>query len=64
MREQREIKPLLNDITNPEIEYLKEQIRLTNAILRETHNHREFKQNKAHLSKLERKLKLLNGKVK
>lgn len=40
-----------------EIEYLKDQIRLTNAILRETHNPREFKQNKKHLERLERKLR-------
>lgn len=40
-----------------EYEYLKEQIRLTNAILRETHNPREFKQNKKYLERLERKLR-------
>ena len=39
------------------IEYLKDQIRLTNAILRETHNPREFKQNKRYLERLERKLR-------
>ena len=45
-----------------EIEYLKDQIRLTNAILRETHNPREFKQNKKYLERLERRLRQLNGK--
>lgn len=40
-----------------EIEYLKEQIRLTNAIIREAHNPREFRQNKKYLERLERKLR-------
>ena len=51
-REQREIKPLLNEPTN----YIKEEIRRVNAILRETHNPHEYKQNKRYLERLERKL--------
>ena len=51
-----EIEPMTN------IEYLKDQIRLTNAILSETHNPREVKQNKKHLERLERRLRQLNGK--
>ena len=47
-----------------EIEYLKDQIRLTNAILRETHNPREFKQNKKHLERLERKLRKWESSLK
>jgi len=40
-----------------ELEYLKAEIRRVNEILRETHNPREFKQNKKYLERLERKLK-------
>lgn len=36
---------------------LKTEIRRINKVLRETHNPREFKQNKKHLERLERKLK-------
>ena len=38
-------------------EELKAEIRRVNQVLRETHNPREFKQNKKHLERLERKLK-------
>ena len=37
---------------------LKAEIKRVNAILRETHNPREFKQNKRYLERLERKLRL------
>ena len=40
-----------------EISILKAEIKRVNAILRETHNPREFKQNKAYLKRLERKLR-------
>ena len=39
------------------INQLKAEIKRVNAILRETHNPREFKQNKKHLERLERKLR-------
>lgn len=52
-REQREIKPILNEPTN----YIKAEIRRVNQVLRETHNPHEFKQNKVYLKRLERKLK-------
>ena len=39
------------------INQLKAEIRRVNKILRETHNPREFKQNKKYLERLERKLK-------
>ena len=56
-REQREIKPLLNQPTDFEKEQLKAEIRRVNQVLRETHNPREFKQNKKYLERLERKLR-------
>ena len=37
---------------------LKAEIKRVNALLRETHNPREFKQNKKYLERLERKLRL------
>ena len=43
---------------------LKTEIRRVNAVIRETHNPREFKQNKRYLERLERKLKLLTRKEK
>lgn len=57
-RELREIKPLLNQPTNYELEQLKAEIRRVNALLRETHNPHEYRQNKKHLERLERKLQL------
>ena len=36
---------------------LKAEIRRVNQVLRETHNPREFKQNKKYLERLERKLR-------
>ena len=59
MRTKREIKPLLNqpaDTINGN--ELKAEIKRVNALLRETHNPREFKQNKKYLERLERKLRL------
>ena len=44
------------------VNQLKAEIRRVNQVLRETHNPREFKQNKRHLERLERKLKLLTRK--
>ena len=44
------------------INQLKAEIKRVNQVLRETHNPREFKQNKKHLERLERKLKLLTRK--
>ena len=38
-------------------EELKAEIRRVNQVLRETHNPREFKQNKKYLERLERKLR-------
>ena len=61
-REQREINPTLNKPTNYELEQLKAEIRRVNALLRETHNPHEYRQNKRYLERLERKLKQLNGK--
>ena len=46
------------------VNQLKEEIRRVNQVLRETHNPREFKQNKKYLERLERKLKLLTRKEK
>lgn len=46
------------------VNQLKAEIRRVNQVLRETHNPREFKQNKKHLERLERKLKLLTRKEK
>lgn len=43
------------------VNQLKAEIKRVNQVLRETHNPREFKQNKKHLERLERKLRLLNG---
>lgn len=43
------------------INQLKAEIRRVNQVLRETHNPKEFKQNKKYLERLERKLRLLNG---
>lgn len=39
------------------INQLKAEIRRVNQVLRETHNPREFKQNKKYLERLERKLR-------
>lgn len=39
------------------INQLKAEIKRVNQVLRETHNPREFKQNKKHLERLERKLR-------
>ena len=39
------------------INQLKAEIRRVNKVLRETHNPREFKQNKKYLERLERKLR-------
>lgn len=44
------------------VNQLKAEIKRVNQVLRETHNPREFKQNKKHLERLERKLKLLTRK--
>jgi len=70
MRTKRYIDPLLNKPTNPyepvitptidrylDISWLKAEIKRVNQVLRETHNPREFKQNKRHLERLERKLR-------
>ena len=38
-------------------EQLKAEIRRVNQVLRETHNPREYKQNKKYLERLERKLR-------
>ena len=77
MRNKRYIDPLLNKPTNPyepvitptidrnlDISWLKEEIKRVNAVIRETHNPREFKQNKRYLERLERKLRLLTRKEK
>ena len=61
MREKRDIKPLLNQPTNFEKEQLKAEIKRVNQVLRETHNPYEYRQNKKHLERLERKLRALNG---
>ena len=39
------------------VNQLKAEIRRVNAVLRETHNPREYKQNKKYLERLERKLR-------
>lgn len=44
------------------INQLKAEIKRVNQVLRETHNPREFKQNKKYLERLERKLRLLTRK--
>ena len=75
MRTKRYIDPLLNKPTNPyepvitptidrnlDISWLKAEIKRVNLVLRETHNPREFKQNKKYLERLERKLRLLTRK--
>ena len=61
-REIREINPILNKPTNYELEQLKAEIKRVNAILRETHNPNEYRQNKKYLERLERKLR--NAKEK
>lgn len=43
-------------------EELKAEIKQVNAILRQTHNPHEYRQNKRHLERLERKLRLLTRK--
>lgn len=43
---------------------LKAEIRRVNQVLRETHNPREFKQNKKHLERLERKLRKWESSLK
>ena len=43
---------------------LKAEIRRVNKVLRETHNPREFRQNKKHLERLERKLRLCQQEKK
>lgn len=45
-----------------QIHLLKAEIKRVNAVIRETHNPREFKQNKKYLERLERKLRLLTRK--
>ena len=59
LREHEQINPLLNNPTTTdwEIARLKAEIKRVNGILRETHNPHEYKQNKAYLKRLERKLK-------
>lgn len=47
-----------------QINQLKAEIKRVNAVLRETHNPREYKQNKKHLERLERKLRSLTRKEK
>ena len=44
------------------INQLKAEIKRVNEVIRETHNPREFKQNKKHLERLERKLRSLTRK--
>ena len=39
------------------INQLKAEIRRVNEVIRETHNPREYRQNKKHLERLERKLR-------
>ena len=69
-REQREIKPLLNQPTNPydpvitptidknlDISWLKAEIRRVNEILRNKPNPHTYRQNKKYLERLERKLR-------
>ena len=45
-------------------EELKTEIKRVNAILRQTHNPHEYRQNKRHLERLERKLRLWEGSLK
>ena len=45
-------------------EQLKAEIKRVNAILRETHNPHEYRQNKKYLERLERKLRQLNDDKK
>ena len=44
------------------INQLKAEIRRVNQVLRETHNPREFRQNKKYLERLERKLRQCQSK--
>ena len=44
------------------INQLKAEIKRVNQVLRETHNPREFKQNKKYLERLERKLRQCQNK--
>ena len=44
------------------INQLKAEIKRVNKVLRETHNQREFKQNKKYLERLERKLRQCQSK--
>ena len=77
MRTKRYIDPLLNKPTNPydpvftptidrnlDISWLKAEIKRVNAVIRETHNPREFKQNKKYLERLERKLRKWESSLK
>ena len=48
----------MKDIKDMTYEELKAEIRRVNAILRETHNPHEYRQNKKYLERLERRLKL------
>jgi len=57
MREQKEIKPLLNQPTNFEKEQLKAEIKRVNEILRNKPNPHTYRQNKKYLERLERKLR-------
>ena len=44
-------------------EELKAEIRRVNQVLRETHNPKEYKQNKKYLERLERRLRLCQKKM-
>lgn len=46
------------------INQLKAEIKRVNAVIRETHNPREFKQNKKYLERLERKLRKWESSLK
>lgn len=46
------------------VNQLKAEIKRVNAVIRETHNPREFKQNKKHLERLERKLRKWESSLK
>lgn len=46
------------------INQLKAEIKRVNQVLRKTHNPREFKQNKRHLERLERKLRQWESSLK
>ena len=63
-REQREIKPLLNQLTDSNVEILKDEIRRVNELLRENHEPHTYRQNKRYLERLERKLRLCQKKKK